>query len=126
MFPLLSLGTEILFWILTVALLIVTVYFWHIFTNKHWKNIAARFSLLIALQCLVLAATGVTVNRWGNFYESWSDLFGAQGQYAKVALSPANLTQISLKDLLSATRTKGGSLISVSYTHLTLPTIYSV
>ncbi|GEM_PF-191797 len=111
MFPLLSLWTEIFFWILTIALLVATVYFWHKFTNKHWKNIAARFSLLIAIQCLALAATGITVNRWGNFYESWSDLFGAQGQYAKVALSPANLTQISLKDLLSATRTKGGSLI---------------
>jgi hypothetical protein len=54
---------------------------------------------------------GITINRSGEFYGSWSDLFGAQGQYQKIAISPAALTQISLKDLLSATRTKGGGLI---------------
>ncbi len=111
MLPLLSLGTELFFWFITAALLITTVYFWHKFTSKHWKNITARFSLIIAIQCFALAAMGITINRSGNFYESWSDLFGAQGQYSKIALSPTNLTQISLRDLLSATRTRGGSLI---------------
>ena len=111
MFPLLSLSTEVLFWFLTAGLLLATVLFWHKFSHWHWKHISARFSLIVAIQCLALAAMGVTINRSGEFYSSWSDLFGAQGQYQKIAISPAELTQITLKDLRSATHTKGGSLI---------------
>ena len=111
MFPLLSLSTEVLFWFLTAGLLLATVFFWHKFSHWHWKHISARFSLIVAIQCLALAAMGVTINRSGEFYSSWSDLFGAQGQYQKIAISPSELTQITLKDLLSATHTKGGSLI---------------
>lgn len=111
MFPLLSLSTEVLFWFLTAGLLLATVFFWHKFSHWHWKHISARFSLIVAIQCLALAAMGVTINRSGEFYSSWSDLLGAQGQYQKIAISPSELTQITLKDLLSATHTKGGSLI---------------
>jgi len=70
-----------------------------------------RFSLIITIQCFALAAMGVTINRSGEFYGSWSDLFGAQGQYQKIAISPAALSQFSQADLASATHTKGGSLI---------------
>ena len=111
MFPLLSLSTEVYFWIATFGLLVATVYFWHKFAVHNWKNITTRFSLIIAIQCFALAAMGITINRSGEFYSSWSDLFGAQGQYQKIALSPSALSQISVKDLLSATKTKGGSLI---------------
>ena len=111
MFQLLSLSTEVYFWIATAALLIATVYFWHKFAVHNWKNITVRFSLIIAIQCFALASMGVTINRSGEFYSSWSDLFGAQGEYQKIAISPTALSQISVKDLLSATKTKGGSLI---------------
>ncbi len=111
MFPLLSLSTEVIFWIATAATMLATVYFWHKFAEKNWKTITVRFSLIITIQCFALASMGVTINRSGEFYGTWSDLFGAQGQYQKIAISPASLTQISIKDLRSATRTKGGSLI---------------
>jgi hypothetical protein len=111
MFPLLSLSTEVLLWVLTITLVLATVFFWHKFSRQHWKQITSRFALIIGIQCLALASMGVTINRSGEFYSSWSDLFGAQGQYQKIAITPAQLTQISVKDLLTATRTKGGSLI---------------
>ena len=111
MLPLMSLSTEVLFWVATLVIVLFTVYFWHKFAHLNWRTVAARFSLIIAIQCLALASMGITINRSGEFYGSWSDLFGAQGQYQKIAISPAALTQIRLKDLLSATRTKGGSLI---------------
>lgn len=111
MFPLLSLSTEIFFWFFTLSIILVTVYFWHKFADSNWKTITTRFLLIIAIQCFALASMGITINRSGEFYGTWSDLFGAQGQYQKIALSPAALTQISVKDLLSATKTKGGSLI---------------
>ncbi len=111
MLPLLSLSTELIFWILTAAILIATVYFWQKFSRGTLQNITARFSLIITIQCLALASMGVTINRSGEFYSSWSDLFGAQGQYQKIAISPSALSQIGLKDLAAATHTKGGSLI---------------
>jgi len=111
MLPLLSLSTEVYFWITTAVFLLITVVFWHKFTIHNWKNITARFSLIFVIQFFALAAMGVSINRSGEFYSSWSDLLGAQGQYQKVAISPAALSQIGLKDLRSATHTKGGSLI---------------
>ena len=111
MLPLLSLSTEVFFWITTAVFLLITVAFWHKFVIHNWKNITARFSLIFAIQLFALAAMGVSINRSGEFYSSWSDLFGAQGQYQKVAISPAALSQIGVKDLRAATQTKGGSLI---------------
>jgi len=111
MLPLLSLFTQDFFWFLTAVILIATVLFWNKFANRNWKNISARFSLIIAIQCFALASVGITINRSGEFYSSWSDLLGAQGQYQKIAISPSDLSQISLRDLASATHTKGGSLI---------------
>jgi len=111
MFPLLSFSTELLFWVVTLAIICATVLLWHKFTVHNWKNISLRFSLIITIQCFALASMGVTINRSGEFYDSWSDLFGAQAQYQKIALSPSTLSQISLKDLAGATHTKGGSLI---------------
>ncbi len=111
MLPLLSLSTEVEFWIATFAILVVTVFYWHKFAVHNWKNITARFSLIITIQCFALASMGVTINRSGEFYGSWSDLFGAQGQYQKIAISPSKLSQFSAVDLANATHTKGGSLI---------------
>ncbi len=111
MLPLLSLSTEFVFWILTAAILIATVLFWSKFSRHNWKNITARFSLILTIQFLALASIGITINRSGEFYSSWSDLFGAQGQYQQLAISPSALSQIEMKDLASATHTKGGSLI---------------
>ena len=111
MLPLMSLSTEVFFWIITLVAVLFTVYFWHKFAHHTWRTITGRFSLIITIQCLALASMGITINRSGEFYGSWSDLFGAQGQYQKIAISPAALTQIRLKDLLSATKTKGGGLI---------------
>lgn len=111
MLPLLSLFTEVLFWSFTALTLIATVYFWHKFAHVNWKTITARFALIVTIQCFTLASVALTINRSGEFYGSWSDLFGAQGQYQKIAITPTALTQLSKKDLLAATKTKGGSLI---------------
>jgi len=111
MLPLLSLSTEVFFWIVTLLIVVITVAFWHKFSIHKWQNIVARFSLIITIQCFALASMGITINRSGEFYNSWSDLFGAQRQYQKIALNPSTLSVISGKDLASATRTHGGSLI---------------
>ena len=111
MLPLLSLSTEVFFWLLTLGLLVLTVLFWHKLVTRNLRTVTARFTSIILIQVLALASMGITINRSGEFYSSWSDLFGAQGQYQKIALSPADLAQISIKEISSAKKTKGGSLI---------------
>ena len=111
MLPLLALSTETFFWLLTVTALVLTVIFWHKFALHNWKTVTARFSTIFLIQALALTSMGVTINRSGEFYSSWSDLFGAQGQYQKIALSPTDLAQISVEEIHSAKKTNGGSLI---------------
>ena len=111
MLPLLSLSTEIFFWFLTIAALVLIVIFWHKLAIHNWKTVTARFSTIFLIQALALTSMGVTINRSGEFYSSWSDLFGAQGQYQKIALSPTDLAQISVEEIHSAKKTNGGSLI---------------
>jgi enterochelin esterase-like enzyme len=111
MFGLLSLTIEIIFWVATLAALILTVIFWHKFAEYKWNHIAARFSLIIFIQFFALASMGITVNRYGDFYDSWSDLFGAQKKLAKIAITSEALSSISEIDIQKAKTTAGGSLI---------------
>ncbi len=111
MFLLNSLSTEILFGCITLILVALTVIFWNRLSAKNWYRITARVLVLVLIQILALASTGIAINRAGEFYASWGDLFGSKNQLAKIAIEPSLLAQISAKDIQSATKTAGGSLI---------------
>ena len=106
-----SLSTEIIFWLIALISLILTVFFWHKLTPSKFRHVTARVSAIVFIQVFALAATGITINRAGEFYSSWGDLFGSKNQLAKIAIEPNLLAQISAKDILAAKRTAGGSLI---------------
>lgn len=106
-----SLGTEIFFWLLTLVAFSLTVIFWNKLSPRNGRHVAGRVSAMVLIQCLALASTALTVNRAGEFYASWGDLFGSKNQLAKVALAPDILAQISASDIEKADRTPGGSLI---------------
>ena len=106
-----SLSTEILFWIVTALAIVLTVFFWHKLVSKKFRHIVARVSIIIFIQVFALASTLITINRNGQFYASWGDLFGSKNQLAKIAVAPDLLAQISGKDIKQARKTAGGSLI---------------
>jgi len=106
-----SLSTEILFWAVTALAIVLTVFFWHKLVSKKFRHIFARVSIIIFIQIFALASTGITINRNGEFYASWGDLFGSKNQLAKIAVAPDLLAQISGKDIKQAKTTAGGSLI---------------
>jgi len=106
-----SLSTEILFWAVTALAIVLTVFFWHKLVSKKFRHIFARVSIIIFIQIFALASTGITINRNGQFYASWGDLFGSKNQLAKIAVAPDLLAQISGKDIKQANTTAGGSLI---------------
>ena len=111
MFGLLSLPLEIIFWVITVAALILTVIYWNKFADSKWHHITARFSVIIFIQFFAVASLGITINRYGDFYGSWSELFGEQQQLAKLAITTQALSSISERDIAKATKTAGGSMI---------------
>ena len=106
-----SLSTEIFFWTVTILAIVLTVFFWHKLVSKKFRHIFARVSIIIFIQIFALASTGITINRNGQFYASWGDLFGSKNQLAKIAVAPDLLAQISGKDIKQAKTTAGGSLI---------------
>ena len=106
-----SLSTEIFFWVVTASAIILTIFFWHTLAPKKLRHIVARFSAIIFIQLFALASTLITINRAGEFYASWGDLFGSKSQLAKIAVQPELIAQISAKDIAGAKKTAGGSLI---------------
>jgi pimeloyl-ACP methyl ester carboxylesterase len=106
-----SLSTEIIFWLVTLIALVLTVVFWHKLSPTKWHHITGRVSAIIFIQVFALASTGITINRAGEFYASWGDLFGSKNQLSKIAVAPNLLAQISAKDIAQARKTAGGSLI---------------
>jgi hypothetical protein len=106
-----SLSTEIIFWLITLASLVLTVVFWHKLSPTKWHHITGRVSAIIFIQVFALASAGITINRSGEFYASWGDLFGSKNQLEKIAVAPNLLAQISAKDIAQARKTAGGSLI---------------
>jgi len=66
---------------------------------------------MIFIQVFALASTLITINRAGEFYASWGDLFGSKNQLSKIAIAPNVLAQVSYRDISSGRRTAGGSLI---------------
>lgn len=111
MLQLSSLSTEIIFWLLTLTALVFTVIFWRRLSGANWRHIIGRVSVIIFIQVFALASTGITINRAGEFYASWGDLFGSKNQLSKIAVAPNLLAQISAKDIEQARKTPGGSLI---------------
>ena len=107
MFLLNSLSTEIIFWSITVVLIALTAALWNRLSVKNWLNFVARILVLVLIQVLALTSTGITINRAGEFYASWGDIFGSKNQLAKIAIEPSLLAQISAKDIRSAKKTAG-------------------
>ena len=111
MFPLLGFSTEILLWAVTTISLVAIIVFWNHLGRNAVLHIFLRVFIIIFVQVFALAAIGVTINRAGDFYESWGDLFGSKKNLAKIAISPEALAGISAKDILAARHTPGGSLV---------------
>jgi pimeloyl-ACP methyl ester carboxylesterase len=111
MFPLLSLRTEVIFWLLAIGLSILTVVKWNKISGKKFRNIFARFSVLILIQVIFVSALGLTINRAGEFYSSWNDLLGIRADLSKSAVSTSALSGITSHDLRKGKSLAGGSLV---------------
>jgi S-formylglutathione hydrolase FrmB len=107
----LSLSTEIIFWSITAISLIATVVFWHKLHALNFRNVFMRVSVIIFVQVFAIASLGLTINRAGEFFDTWGDFFGTNKNLSKVAIAPANLSTLTAQDVLKAKRTPGGSLI---------------
>ena len=72
---------------LSLGLLVAVVACWRRLAGPGLKTLAWRSASLLTLQACVLALIFVTVNQSGEFYSSWSDLFGSDTASASVTAS---------------------------------------
>jgi len=111
MFELGSISTEIFFFVFTFSLCLLTIISWKKLSTANFANVLARVSLILLIQIMTVSSVGIAINRSGEFYSNWNDLFGKTTNLEKVAITPKLLTQISVKDIATSRHTAGGSLI---------------
>jgi len=76
-----------LFAVLAVGMLLAIIIDWRAMAGRNARSVVHRAVSLLGLQFFVLAFIFVTVNRSGEFYSSWSDLFGLEKASAAVVAS---------------------------------------
>lgn len=111
MFPLLGLTTEILFWALAALLTFFVVIKWNMFSGRRIVSYVLRFSIIFLIQVLFISALGLTINRAGEFYSSWSDLVGIRADLNKSAVSTSALSGLTSHDLRKGKKLPGGSIV---------------
>lgn len=111
MFSLLSLRTELIFWVLAISLMVLTVVLWNRISAAKFRHLFARFSIIILIQVIFISALGLTINRAGEFYSSWSDLVGIRADLSKSAISTSALSGLTAHEIRKGKLLAGGSLI---------------
>jgi enterochelin esterase-like enzyme len=90
--------------ILAAGLLLAIVVYWPRLAGRDLRAIALRSVSLVTLQAFVLALIFVTVNRSGEFYSSWSDLFGSDRASAAV-VAAAGVSSKRIRPVVVTSRT---------------------
>lgn len=111
MFPILSLRTELFVWALAIGLTVLLVVKWKALAGKQTRNIFLRIGSVAVIQLLFLSATGLTINRSGEFYSSWYDLLGIRADLNKSAVSTSALSGMTLHELRKGKILPGGSVV---------------
>jgi len=105
-------GLPYLLALLGFIVLIAIVLGWPWLARRTLPRIYLRFLSICVLQALVLGLIFVVVNNEGEFYSSWSDLFGtdASGRASIVAAGPVDTASRNLLSVTarSAVRLAGG------------------
>ena len=106
-----ELSTEIFFALIAIALVAIKVVYWNKFGIHNFRNIFMRITLIVLINVFTVAAIGIGLNRMGDFYASWNDLFGIGRDLKNEAISPQNLASLNKIDVKRAEKSKNGSLI---------------
>ena len=85
MFGILSFSTEVIFGVIAFLTLLVLVIGWNKLSGKKFRHIFARVFIIIFIQIFILASIGIGLNRYGEFYASWGELFGTKSNLAAIA-----------------------------------------
>ncbi|NNG37865.1 hypothetical protein HJ588_01060 [Flexivirga sp. ID2601S] len=82
-----GLGTVIVLWLLTTAVVGATVWFWHFIGERSIRGIAARIASQVVVIVCALAAATATLNHQYDWYVGWGEVrdavFGVQASAAK-------------------------------------------
>jgi enterochelin esterase-like enzyme len=69
-------GVLILATVLTVALVLATLWIWPRLAARRWPMVPARLGTILVTQVALVCTLGLLANDYFSFYSSWSDLLG--------------------------------------------------
>ncbi|MGB9375967.1 MAG: alpha/beta hydrolase-fold protein [Mycobacteriales bacterium] len=72
-----SAGTLLLAALLTIAIVVVTLYYWNRLRGPRAARTVSRVAMILMCQVLAIVFTGLAINAGAGFFASWSELFGA-------------------------------------------------
>ena len=85
------------------------VYFWPRLSGNKFSSLLLRITSLLTLNFLIVATLGLSLNNYGQFYTSWSELFGERNA-SPLVVDRLN-GEITFADLKKAKFTNSGTAI---------------
>ena len=109
--------TDSLLYYILIALSILafaaTIYLWPALSRRHILHISGRVAVLLITNLLIVVTLGISLNNYGAFYTSWSDLFGIETTPMAVYDAPSqfsNAPRITAQDLVSGSVSAAGTV----------------
>ena len=92
---------------LSVGSFIGAIYLWPNLAKRKVAHVLGRIGVLLVTNILIVLTLGISLNNYGGFYTSWSDVFGINNSSTKVevaTLTSNHIPRITTADL------KGGEV----------------
>lgn len=112
---------------LSIASFIGAIYLWPFLAKRRVGHVLGRIGVLLVTNILIVVTLGISLNNYGGFYTSWSDVFGinnASTQVEPTALVTNQIKRITAKDLLGGKVSASGTVVidrevagSISHEH---------
>lgn len=93
---------------LSIAAFVGTIYLWPHLGKRKVAHVLGRIGVLLVTNILIVVTLGISLNNYGGFYTSWSDVFGINNS-TTTKVEPTALVSNQLKRITAADL-KGGKV----------------
>jgi hypothetical protein len=98
---------------LSILSFAATIYFWPALSRHNILHVFGRILILFVTNLLIVVTLGISLNNYGAFYTSWSDLFGIETSTSAFTDGPSRFSEsprITPKDLIPGTVSAAGTV----------------
>ncbi len=98
---------------LSILSFATTIYLWPALSRRHILHVSGRVGVMLVTNLLIVITLVISLNNYGAFYTSWSDLFGIESSASAFTGAPSGFPEsprITAKDLVSGTVSAAGTV----------------